>query len=421
MYSPILKAGKLFFPASIFLCITAVLATPARAEVVSDWNATAVTIVNHPTLGAQGRQLPYLSMVHAAIYDAVNGIDQRYTVLGVSPSADTHGASKQAAAASAGYHLLSTLFPAQQATLDGAYAASLAVIPDSPSKTKGIAVGEKVAAAWIALRDGDGRDAPAPPYIPGTDPGDYQLTGPPPILTWLPGMRPFTFEYASQFRAYGPPDLTSEQYARDLEAVMALGSATSTERTSEQTEIALFHTENPNIFWWRNLRDLAAAKGLGTVASARLFAMVVVGQGDAILACFDSKYYFNFWRPQTAIPAADLDDNPATEADNAWSPFAPTPPHPEYPAAHGCATGATAEILQHFFGTKRIRFTFTSTVPGTLPHRYRSTDELIDEVILARIYGGMHYPTSGTHGAVLGEKVARNMTSNYFLRNKAHQ
>jgi hypothetical protein len=415
MHDSLRKQGKSNFPAVFLLCGIGLLASPLRAEVVSDWNATAVTVVNDPTLGSQGRQIPYLSMVHAAIYDAVNGIDRRYSVLGVTPASDTRGASKEAAAASAAYHLLLELFPGQQSVLDAAYANSLSKIRDGNAKTKGIAIGQEVATAWIVLRDGDGRDSPAPPYVPGTDPGDYQLTGPPPILTWLPGMRPFTLKYVSQFRAYGPPDLTSNQYARDLNLVKSLGSAASTERTAEETEIALFHTENPNIFWWRNFRDLAAAKRLGTTESARLFALLVIGQGDAVQACFDSKYYFNFWRPQTAVPAADLDDNPATDADPAWSPLAPTPPHPEYPAAHACVAGLTAEILEHFFGKKHFVMTFTSTVPGSVPHTFHSTHDLVEEIIMARVYGGMHFATSGVHGVVLGRKVGQWITSRYFL------
>ena len=416
MREPLNRLKKLMVAGALLLGGIVAIPTAATADVVTDWNATAVTVLNN---AAQGRNGPYLSMVHAAIYDAVNGIDKRYTAFGASPTSDTRGASKEAAASAAAYYLLLTLFPSQQSVLDPAYAASLATIPNGPAKTKGIAVGQEIAVAWIALRVGDGRDANVP-YTFGTGPGVYQRTPGPgmaptsPVNTWLPQMKPFALERASQFRAYGPPDLTSERYARDLNMVKSLGSATSTERTPEETEIALFHTESPNTFFWHNLRDFAATKHLDTAASARLFAMVVIAWGDASQACFDSKYYYNFWRPSTAITAADTDNNPETTVDPAWMPLVPTPPHPEYPAAHGCAAGATAETLRRFFGTKHLMMTFTSTVAGTIPHTYHTTDDLVDEIIAARVYGGMHYQTSVIHGAELGRKVAKYMADNYF-------
>jgi hypothetical protein len=393
-------------------CALAINALPAKADVVSDWNATATTVVLNK--GAQSAL--HLAMVHVAIYDAVNSIDRRYSVYAVTPAVPKAGASKEAAAASAAYHLLRTLFPDQAAVLDPAFAASLAAVPDGPAETNGVVIGAEVAAGIVALRANDGRTAIVP-YVFGSGPGVYQATPPAlanPVTPWLAKVTPFALQRPSQFRAYGPPDVTSAHYAADFNTVQSLGALNSTERTAEQTEIGRFHTENPTTFWTRNLRDFAATRALSVDRNARLYAMLYVAFADSSIACWDSKYHFNFWRPISAIASAATDDNPATQADAAWVPLANTPPHPEYPAAHGCVAGAVAETLRQFFGTKHLDMVFTSTVPGSVAHTYEKTDDLVKEVQVARIYGGMHYPTSTVHGAIVGRQVGRYIAKNYF-------
>jgi hypothetical protein len=396
------------------LAIQAALAlpSPARADVVGDWNATAANVI-----AAKGASGPaYFALVHVAIYDAVNSVDGRYAMFAVGPTSDPRGASREAAAASAAYSVLLALWPDQQSVLDAALASSLAAVPDGAAKNKGVTIGTEVASAWLAARANDGREANVP-YTFGTGPGVYQRTPPgfrDPVTPWLAKMKPFALTSPSQFRAYGPPDLTSQRYARDFETVKALGSATSTERTPEETEIGLFHTENPTLFWSRNLRNLADTRHLGIDESARLYALLFVTFGDGAIACFDSKYYYNFWRPVTAIPAADTDNNPNTDADATWLPLAATPPHPEYPAAHGCAAGGITEILRRYFGTREITFTFTSTVAGTVPHTYHSTDDLVEEIKRARVFGGMHFPTSVAHGVGMGKEVGNWVFTHYF-------
>ncbi len=393
-------------------CAIAALGSTARADVVSDWNATATTVLLANPSAHAGL---HTAMVHVAIYDAVNAIERRYKVYAATPTADTRGASKEAAAAAAAYSLLSALFPAQQSQLDSAYAASLAAVPDGPAETKGIEVGQQVAAAIIALRANDGRTNVVP-YTFGSGPGVYQATPPAfgsPIVPYLAHVTPFALHSPWQFRAYGPPDLSSAQYASDYKTVKTLGAADSTKRTDRQTEIGRFHTENPTTFWARNLRAVAAAHPLDVTDSARLFAMLFVSSADAIIGCWDSKYHFNFWRPVTAIGMGDSDTNPATVGDPAWLPLANTPPHPEYPAAHGCFSGAVAEVLNSVFG-KNVTMTFTSTVPNTVPHVYYGTDDLIEEIGVARVYGGMHFPTSTRHGTKLGKEVGKWVVKNYF-------
>jgi hypothetical protein len=397
------------------VAVYAWLPTAANGEVVSDWNRTAVEAIL-ATPGSAGTVHP--AYVHLAIYDAVNAIDGRYSTFAVRPASKPQGASKDAAAAAAGYRTLLHYFPGQSAMLQAAYEASLARVASGPAKAKGIAIGEEVAAGWIALRQNDGRDDATVTYeFKSPAPGVYQRTlpGPPlPVMPWMAHMRPFALSRPSQFRAYGPPDVTSLRFAQDFELTKALGSATSTERSASETETALFHTESPVTFWNHNFRDLAAAKKLGTTDSARFFAALTVATSDAVSACWDSKYYYNFWRPITAITTTLDDGNPGTTTDAGWLPLAATPPHPEYPAAHGCVSGAVAEVLGRFFGTEKLNATFTSSVAGTVPHFYRTPDALVEEVKWARVFGGMHYLTSTEHGADLGRRVGRYVMREHF-------
>jgi hypothetical protein len=381
------------------------VAPGAHSDVVSEWNLTAQQVFAAKGAGAN----PNYAIVHTAIYDAVVAIEGGYKPYAIRPTATTQGASAPAAAASAAYHVLLGLYPDQQPTLDSALATSLAAIPNGAAETKGVAVGAEVAAGILALRANDHRNDVVP-YEFGSGPGIYQRTPPAfpnPVATNQPLITPFGLTRASQFRAYGPPDLTSARYASDVAEVKRMGVAVGSKRTAWQSEIARFHTENPNVFWIRNLRETFATHDMKLVERARLYALMNVAHADAVIACFDSKYYFNFWRPVTAIQSADSDENPDTVADPSWLPYMVTPPHPEYPAAHGCVAGATAEILQRFFGTKNLGFTFTSTVPDTVPHYYPTTDALVKEIVDARVFGGMHYRNSGLAGVDLGRRVAR--------------
>lgn len=391
----------------------------ARADVITDWNATAEAV-----LVAKGHQgPPGYAFVHVPMYDAVNAIDGGYSVFAVRPQSSARGASKEAAAATAAYRVLLGAYPDQATVLNAAYTASLAAVPNGPAKTKGVAIGTEVADAWLALRANDGREAAVPYDFEPAGPGVYQRTPPGfpnAVAPWLATMRPFAMTSPSQFRAYGPPDLTSDRYAQDVAMVRALGAANSTERTAAETEIARFYTESPTTFFSRNLRDFAAAKKLGVAGNARLFAMVFVSAADGMIACWDSKYYFNFWRPVTAITTELDDGNPATQRDAGWTPLATTPPHPEYPAGHGCVSTAYAEALRHFFGTSHVKVTLKSTVASSVPHVFHNTNQMIDEIVLARVLGGMHFQTSVEHGATIGQKVGRLVARNHFRPVKQH-
>ncbi len=387
----------------------------ARADEVTDWNAIAITAaVTNAGKGPPASVID-LAYMHAAIYDAVNAIDGRYSVYAVKPSTVPPDASKAAAAVAAAYHILKSLFPTQQMFLDARYTASLATIPDGLAKDHGVTVGEEVAALFLALRAGDGRNANIT-YTPGSGPGAWQPTPPAfaaALTPWVAQMRPFAIDSPSQYRAEGPPPLDSAQWAADFNETKSLGAANSTTRTAEQTEIGRFYSEHTGAQYARIFREFAAEQGMSLADNARLFAMLYVSLADALIAVWDSKYHFGFWRPVTAIRAADTDGNPATDLDPTWAPLAPTPNHPEYPAAHGAFTGAYAEALRRFFDSKHVNITLTSTVTGT-SRTFDKTGQLTKEIIEARIYGGMHYRTSGEHGVKIGEKVAKWVAKHYF-------
>ena len=388
----------------------------AGADAVTDWNLTAV----NATLasGIQfNRGLVVLAYVHAAIYDAVNSIDGRYTVFAAKPTMAKPDASEVAATAAAAYNVLKSVFPAQQASLDAAFAASLAAVPNGSAKSDGVAIGEEVARGIMALRANDGLGAEIP-YTFGKGPGVYQPTPPAnglPILQDLAHLKPFTLLSPSQFRADGPPALGSDRWARDYNEIKRMGAMNNSGRAPAQTQLALMFTENSMTFFARIFRDFAQKQKLSLADDARLFACLHVGMADALIAVFDSKYYYNAWRPITAIQTGDTDGNPLTAADPSWAPAVNTPPHPEYPAAHGVANGLVAETLRQFFHTKKITITFTSTVPNSGPPRVlTSTDQIEAQVIDARVYGGVHFRTSVEDAVKMGKQVGKWVALNYF-------
>jgi len=393
-------------------------ATPVRADVVLDWNAHAAQAT--VTIGRQvpPRALIRLAMVHLAIYDAVNAIEgEPFESYGSVPTVD-RPASAAAAVAAAAHDVLVALFPLQADDLDFKYSESIDALPDDISRVNGIAVGQRAASAILAIRSQDGRDARVD-YVPGSGPGVWVPT-PPAFLAAqapeTPFVQPFALRAASQFRPEPPLDLGSEEWARDYNEVKALGSAIGSSRTPEQTDIARFWSDNPPLQWNRAWRALSVAKGLGLADNARYFAMLTAASADALIACWDAKYFYNLWRPVTAIRAGDSDGNPDTAPDPSWIGLIVTPNHPEYPAAHGCFSGASTQTLNHFFGTDEIGLSIDSTIVGVVnPVRtYSRFSEALAEVLEARIYGGMHYRNSTRVGAHIGTQVSRFTTRHFF-------
>ena len=271
--------------AGIVLAVMAnILPARASANAVDDWNVIAnqTIIVNGARPGATG--LVDFAYVHLAIYDAVNAIDGRYTVFAVRPTTSPHEASPEAATAAAAYTVLRWLFPAQQASLDGAYAAYLTGLPAGPAKTRGIQVGTEVGNAFVLLRTGDGRNAVVT-YALGAGPGVYQFT---PGCTavaspWMATMKTFAVTDSTQFRADGPPNLTSQRWAKDFNETKAYGVAAGSLRSPKQTEVGQFYAENPGAWYGRNVRDIAVAKGLSLADAARFYAQIFVTAADALL------------------------------------------------------------------------------------------------------------------------------------------
>ncbi len=413
--SSIFRFRAAVLTALILMLGFALLPGNARADVVTDWNGIANTVIVTNANRPPGAALVDMAYVHAAVYDAVNAIDKRYSVYAVSPTNAPPGSSKDAAAATAAFHVLKILFPAQQAFLEAKYAESLFAIPGGEAKTNGISIGLEVARRFMQLRSNDGRDANVP-YVPGTGPGVWQPTPSahaPALTPWLAKLRPFMLESPSQFRAPGPPALDSSQWAQDFNETKLYGALNSTARTHEQTEIGRFYAEHAGAQYSRIMRKFALERNFNVADNARLFAMVYLSLADAMIAGWESKYYFNFWRPVTAIRAGDTDASELTEADSNWTPLVATPGHPEYPAAHGCLTAAFADTLRAFFGTKKVKIKLSSSVTNTT-RTFENTDDLIKEIIDARVYGGMHYRSSVKDGANIGKHVTHWMTKYYF-------
>jgi hypothetical protein len=373
-----------------------------------------------------GEAAVYMGIVHAAIYDAAVAIEGGYRPYVPTPAAPAH-TSPEAAIATAAYDTLSGLQPqlgASQTILDADHTAYMASIPDGQAKTNGISVGEQAAHAVLALRTNDGRGCStvlADLGQPAPGPGVWQpnapippSTIPPPVLgLCLPGMRPLALKSGSQFRPDKPYALTSQAYAKDFEQVKNLGRADSATRTAAQTQQALFWTDHDIRQWNDGLLRLAAARGLGLVQSARMLAMAHVAGGDAMIACFDAKYHYWFWRPYQAIPQADADGNSQTVADRTWKPLGATPNFPEYPSAHACHSTALVTALDAFFGTDKVPFTLDSRVTQTT-REYRRLHDVVRDVDWARVLVGFHFRTSDLQGSALGRKVGGYVVGHYF-------
>ena len=385
------------------------------ANTVAYWNKIATDTINvtPASTGTAEEQRPAitadLATVHVAIYDAVNSIVGTHKAFGATPITPAADASQEAAAAAAAYGVLKALFPNRSAQYQAAYDDFIAMIPSGDAKTRGIAVGTEVATAIVALRANDGRLTTVT-YTAGTAPGNFR--GVNPIGTNSPFVRPFALTSASQFRSPPPPALDGTAYAADFNEVLAWGGTTSTLRSAAQLEAARFHTDPPGIVQPRNYRSFAM-DSRSLAENARTMALIWVAQADAAIACFETKYFYAFWRPVSAITLADTDGNAATTKDAAWTPVVPTPNHPEYPSAHMCTNGAGMAALQAAFGTNQIAFSYNSTVTGTV-RQYATPDDFLNEIVLARIHGGMHFRTAGLQGGVLGANVGEWVAKNYF-------
>jgi len=371
---------------------------------VLEWSSAATSAIVTVEPRFPCRSAVYKGIVHAAIYDAVVGIEGGYEPY-TEHAAAPEGASADAAAAQAAHDVLVGLFPALQAELDAVLEVSLARVPDGQAQDDGVLYGQQVAIDILTLRQNDNLES-NPVYTPGSGPGAW-VPGPNPVGTGLGQTRPLIMLSGDEFRPDGPPALGSVEYADALNEVRSVGALSSGARSPQQTETARFYSDNAVPQFTRALNKLSTEQGLTLLGAARMLAMTAIASGDACIACFDAKYYYSFWRPITAIR------NDANAPDPSWTPLISTPNHPSYPSAHSCYTEATTESLRDFFGTDHVTFTVDSTSTGTT-HTFRKFSDLSKELVDARVWGGVHFRTDDTAGALIGRKVAKLLDKEFM-------
>ncbi|HEX9392547.1 MAG TPA: vanadium-dependent haloperoxidase [Usitatibacteraceae bacterium] len=374
----------------------------AYADIVVDWNIKAVELSIEAKAPA-GPANRALAIVHTAVYEAANAISKRYpaSALKLEPTA---GASIEAAIAAANRGTLLKFFPTQQAVIEASYQAALAAIADDQAKSDGVAVGEKAAAAVLASRADDVLSADES-YRPHTTAGVYVPTVIPVFVQWS-ARKPWLMNSPAQFRPGPPPKLSSALWARDYNEIKTMGAKNGSRRSAEQTDIARFWEATGPAIYHGVVRSVANMPGRDLTQNARLFAAVTQASDDALIAVFDGKYHYGFWRPITAIRNADKDGNKATERDPSWLPFIDTPMHPEYPCAHCISASALGTVIRAEIGTgpMPVLSTNSPTAKGAA-RSWTSIDAFIQEVSEARIYDGVHYRNSTEVANAMGRKI----------------
>lgn len=394
-----------------------VIITSTGVNAVTVWDEVATSAINMPpaSTGTPEERMPLTGVdhatVHLAIYNAVMAVAGTHRPYAKPMTAPAAGASMEAAANAAAYGVLNGLFPARANLYQNTYDTRMADIPEGAAKARGMAIGIEAARGMLALRANDGRHTPLAAYVHGTEAGKFRAGVA--VLRPYIYVKPFAMTSAAQFRASGPPALDSAAYAADLNETKLFGRATDSARSEAQNESARFYTDPPPVYWPRNLRQFGSAQA-NLADNARLMAQIWMAQTDSLIACMETKYHYNFWRPATAITLADSRTNPATVAEAGWTPAVPTPPHPEYPAAHSCVTTGVSETLRNYFRTNQVSASFSSGVPNTVVHRFSTTDEMSNDSGVARIYGGMHFRFSIVDGALIGKKVANWIADKHF-------
>ena len=406
-------AAVLLFVA--FATADPLLAGSTGPAVLDEWGSRFTslgTAVGENPLRTQVRT----TLAQLAMFDAVNAVlDGPYRPFASRPRS-APDASPEAAAIRAAYVVALNEFPTQRAAIDAAYDASIARVPASPSAiADGIVVGEAAARAALAARRGDHRNDPElEGYTPGSGPGAWIPTPPAfanPQTPFLRFVTPFGYDNPARFRPHFRPGLQHRRYAADYNEIKDLGRATDTSRTAEQSATAQFWSPSATALWSANVRSLASSMDLLT--AARFEALGLAAVTNSVIACWDAKYTYMFWRPVTAIRAGDTDGNDETEPDPAWTPFIVTPAHPEYPAAHTTVGSGALAFYTEWFGTDQFPLAFTGNA-GAIRH-YTNVAEIQDEEGNARVWGGMHFRNSTEVGSALGTRVGR-YTARHLLK-----
>ena len=389
---------------------------------VLQWNRTLLVIVRTP--GAQPATVHptrSFAIMHAAIYDAVNAIDGAHTPYLVHFTDVSRSASQDAAAAVAAHEVLVTLYPQFQTQLDEQLLQVLAQIPEGADKAQGISIGQAVADRILALRSNDGADAQPIPFVFGNAPGDYQSTPPnfprQPQFTHWSRVTPFALERANQFRPGPPPALTSDTYSDAFNEVKALGIVNSTASSADEALTGRFWNGAIQNYWNEITQTAALAHDLTTARSARLFALLNLTLADGVIAFYDAKYTYDFWRPVTAIRAADTDNNPETLADPNWLPeVINTAPDPSYPGAHAVISAGAAAVLISVLEKDELDFNATSEVMPGVERSFERLSAAAEEATLSRIFAGAHFRFDLTAGQRLGRDVADFVVDNLLTR-----
>ncbi len=427
------RAGRL--PVCIALCVlahdgvgTAGSASQARdraSNQVLEWNQVFIeTLIATTTANSSSQRLG--AIVHTAIFDAYNGIERRYTPIYVQTTAP-RGASRRAAVIASAYTALVGLFPSRQAALSEAYARSLAALSDDDgdggrSRERGIAWGTHVAQEVLAWRAADGFSASYPAFTGGVAVGQWRPTPPafgPMSAQGLAFTFPFVLVSSTQFERPSPRGLSDPTYVADFNAVKALGRQTGSTRTDDQTALAPFWEGNASVHWNQAANQIARNNRLSMSASNRLLAVLNIAMADTAFTTWSGKRFYGSvatevtWRPVTAIQLADTDGNPDTTADPAWLPLINTPSHPEYPAGHPSLNGAAATVLLSHFDDRQV---FTLTTPGLPSRTYTSISRARLDGNNARVWGGMHYPSTVDISDAEGKAVAKYVNRNAMRR-----
>jgi PAP2 superfamily len=367
----------------------ALLALHVRADVITDWNHKTNEFIAEARIGT-----PPAVRISAIVQTAA------WRAVATLPG----GASVDAAVAAAHRSTLLKLMPAQQASIDVAYQAATAAIADGAAKASGIAAGEKAAAEVLAERLDDGAGTPEA-YRPHAAAGAYVPTSPTAVPQWAQ-RKPWLLASAAQLRPTAPPALTSAQWARDFDEVKRLGHRASKERTPDQTEAARFWEYSLPAIYHGVLRSVALQPGRDVARNARLFAAAAQAMDDAVISVFEAKYHYGFWRPVTAIRNADLDGNDATTREPAWASLIDAPMHPEYPSAHSILASTVATLIKAEVGSAPMpRLTTTSPTAKNATRQWSSTDEFVQEVSNARLWGGIHFRSALRTGEAMGQRI----------------
>jgi hypothetical protein len=406
----------------------------AHVNQVLEWNQIFIdTLIATSTANSSSQRLG--AIVHTAMFDAYNGIDQRYTPIFVHSTAP-NGASRKAAVIAAAHTALVGLFQTREAPLDESYRVSLAALSAACERSerphgrrrscptsieRGVAWGTEVAHIVLGWRANDGFAMSYPPFAGGTAVGQWRPVPPATAMSaqGLAFTNPFVIVSNTQFRPAPPRGLSSSTYTDDFNTVKSLGRKTGSTRTEDQTALAPFWEGNASVHWNQAANQIARANHLSIRKSNRLLAVLNIAMADTALTVWSAKRYYGAnsmevtWRPATSIPLADTDGNPETAPDPSWVPLVTTPSHPEYAAGHPSQNGAAATVLLTHFHRRQ---TFTLTTNGQPERTYTSITQARSDGNNARVWGGMHYPSTVDISDRLGEAIARYVNENSMTR-----